>query len=61
MGKDDDADCAGHVWRVRGATFDDDGSQVDYECGRCGALMMESGLGAGSPSTSPATPASDGG
>jgi hypothetical protein len=61
VGKDDDSDCAGHVWRVRGAVFDDDGSQVDYECSRCGAVMVESGRGATSPSTSPASPESNGG
>lgn len=39
MGQDDDADCSGHVWRLDGVTFADDGSHTTYRCERCPALL----------------------
>ena len=39
---DDDADCAGHVWRMVGLVLDGTGTMVEHECGRCGASMLVS-------------------
>lgn len=41
MGVDDDRDCVEHVWVMKGATFALDGAHLDYECRRCGALLVE--------------------
>jgi hypothetical protein len=38
---DDDADCVEHVWVIRGMTLAGDGTHTDYECARCGAVMVE--------------------
>jgi len=43
MGLDDDADCVEHQWVLRGASMTPSGAQVDYRCGRCGAVMVETG------------------
>jgi len=43
MGLDDDADCVEHRWVLRGASMTPSGAQVDYRCGRCGAVMVETG------------------
>jgi hypothetical protein len=36
---DDDADCVEHVWHLVGATFGDRGSDSEYKCVRCGAVL----------------------
>lgn len=43
MSADDDADCVEHVWLMQGVTLTMAGSQIDSECTRCGALMVETG------------------
>lgn len=40
MGEDDDADCAGHVWRLQGVALSRSGAQSDYSCVRCGAALL---------------------
>ena len=40
VGQDDDADCVEHIWHLQGVTFAMDGATEDYECARCGALVV---------------------
>lgn len=44
MGADDDSDCPGHDWRVTGAVFGPDGSQVENVCRHCGAVSVETAV-----------------
>jgi hypothetical protein len=37
----DEAPCVEHVWAMTGVSLDADGSLIEYECSRCGALTME--------------------
>jgi hypothetical protein len=34
-------ECVEHVWSMTGVTLDNEGSLIEYECTRCGALTME--------------------
>ena len=43
MGMDDDGDCVEHRWVLRGVSMTTQGSQVDYVCARCPAVMVETG------------------
>lgn len=43
MGADDDQDCVEHLWVLAGASIGPDGSQLDYKCSRCPAVMVETG------------------
>lgn len=41
MGADNDGSCVEHVWVMAGMTLDFDGTHIDYQCDRCGAVMVE--------------------
>ena len=34
-------ECVEHEWAASGVTFAGDGAHVDYVCGRCGSLMVQ--------------------
>lgn len=37
----DEVVCVEHVWVMTGMSLSDDGTHIDSECARCGALMVE--------------------
>ena len=41
VSNDDDHDCVEHVWQMAGMSTAADGTHIDYQCVRCGAVMLE--------------------